>query len=124
MMLKQSSSKLKKQIPCVHCGCRSLIANTALYQTHWYVQPSGCTDGDYWLPGECQFVCHHCGVVNRLLFNTTYDYSKRRSVSEKNDLFELKYKNEFKEIIDTHGDDENPTASHRWVNNYWIDALK
>lgn len=140
-MLKEAPSKLKKQIPCAHCKHRLLIANVTLYQTHWHVPPRGCCEGDYWQPGECQFVCHHCGTVNRLLFETTYDYSKHENVSAKNDYFESNYKYGFKEIIDTHEDDKlipkwdivaatmymkahGQLPPSNWVNNYWIDTLE
>lgn len=114
---------MKKQIPCAACKKRCLIANVTLYQTHWHVAPRGCSEGDYWKEGECQFVCHHCNTANRLLFKTEYDYSKHEHISAANDIFRWQYMNTFKEVIDTHGDDEKPTANHRWVNNYWIDSL-
>lgn len=52
------------------CG-RALEIGTLVYiQTLWYTQPHGCTDGDYWNLGEGQFVCPHCGHVNRLYDRT------------------------------------------------------
>jgi len=49
-------------------GCNKWFPiNTLEYiQTHWYVSPSGCTDGDYWKRGEGQWKCPSCGKINRL----------------------------------------------------------
>lgn len=48
------------------CGKESRIRDVIYVQTHWYVPPSGCTEGAYWKEGEGQFDCPHCGVRNRL----------------------------------------------------------
>lgn len=49
-------------------GCGEMIqVGTAEYiQTLWYVSPSGCSEGDYWVPGEGRAVCPHCGHEVRL----------------------------------------------------------
>ena len=131
---------LKKQIPCAACKKRCSIRLLALYQTHWHVPPSGCSEGDYWKEGECQFVCYHCNVVNRLLFDQQYDYRRHEYVSAKDDIFQRQYRHAFKEIIKTHGDDaliqkwdivaatlyykdHGKLPPQNWVNNYWIDTL-
>ena len=114
---------MKKYIPCKACSRNCLIANVTLYQTHWYVRPHGCTGGDYWSEGECQFVCHHCNVANRLLCTTQYDHKREQHVSKQLDLFRWEYRKTFKSIVETHEDEEEPTHTHKWVNNYWIDSL-
>jgi len=48
------------------CGAKLHVSDLVYIQTHWYVPPSGCTDGDYWNTGEGQFVCPKCGCTNRL----------------------------------------------------------
>jgi len=48
------------------CGAFSPIRELIYIQTHWYVEPSGCTGGDYWCLGEGNFDCPHCGHRNRL----------------------------------------------------------
>lgn len=120
--LEKADEKLKKFIPCAKCKKRCLIANTVLYQTHWYTPPRGCTEGDYWNEGECQFVCHHCGTRNRLLFEQSYDYKLHCSVSPQNDTFRWTYRNLFKEVKDVY--DEGNVPGTVWINNYWIDSLK
>jgi len=51
------------------CGKGTKIKNLILIQTHWYVSPYGCTGGDYWKRGECNFICPKCEHRNRLLDN-------------------------------------------------------
>lgn len=48
------------------CGKSAKIGKLTYIQTHWYVRPSGCSDGDYWNEGEGQFTCPHCQHRNRL----------------------------------------------------------
>jgi len=48
------------------CGMWSPISEITYIQTQWYVEPHGCTGGDYWKDGEGQFVCPRCKYVNRL----------------------------------------------------------
>lgn len=48
------------------CGKEAEIRDLVYIQTHWYVPPSGCSDGDYWRSGEGQYECPHCGHLNRL----------------------------------------------------------
>jgi hypothetical protein len=48
------------------CGSELPISSLTYIQTHWYTEPSGCTQGDYWSAGEGQFYCPACKVVNRL----------------------------------------------------------
>lgn len=48
------------------CGQALEIGELEYIQTHWYTPPHGCSGGDYWNLGEGQFVCPHCGHLNRL----------------------------------------------------------
>ena len=48
------------------CGKKSYIRDLVYIQTLYYVEPSGCSGGDYWVPGEGNFDCAHCGQRNRL----------------------------------------------------------
>lgn len=48
------------------CGQLHTIGELEYIQTHYYVSPHGCTGGDYWLPGEGNWVCPTCGHRNRL----------------------------------------------------------
>lgn len=48
------------------CGAMHPVGHLEYIQTHWYVEPHGCTGGDYWREGEGQWVCPTCGHRNRL----------------------------------------------------------
>jgi hypothetical protein len=50
----------------VGCGKRLQVGKLTYIQTHWYVRPYSCNDGDYWNRGEGQFDCPNCGHRNRL----------------------------------------------------------
>lgn len=54
------------------CGKKTAIGKLTYIQTHWYTQPRGCTEGDYWNEGEGQFECPKCGHRNRI-----YEYDDR-----------------------------------------------
>lgn len=93
--------KIKKsKLICSKCKEIDHIANITLYQTHFYVQPYGCSSGDYWLDGECQFVCNHCDTTNRLLAEKT-----KQNIAQ--------YKKYFKKVINTY--EQKPT---KWINNF------
>lgn len=69
------------------CGRTTQIRNLVYIQTHFYVRPHSCTEGDYWKQGEGQFDCPHCGHRNRL-----YDRPKLE-----------KLKRLFKDTVDAYG---------------------
>ncbi len=48
------------------CGAWTRVGNLVYIQTHWYVPPRGCNEGDYWKQGEGQWQCPKCGHMNRL----------------------------------------------------------
>lgn len=48
------------------CGEQHMIKDLIYIQTHYYIAPYGCSSGDYWLPGEGNFICPTCGNRNRL----------------------------------------------------------
>lgn len=51
---------------CQHCRYTDKINELTYYQTHFYIPPRGCTEGDYWKHGEGRFVCPKCQKTNRL----------------------------------------------------------
>lgn len=54
------------QIECAYCK-RSFCINELVYiQTHWYVQPYSCNEGDYWKEDRGEFDCIACLRRNRL----------------------------------------------------------
>jgi len=67
------------------CEKRNQIKSTTYIQKWWYVPPSGCTEGAYWAESEGQWLCKHCGHINRLIFE--------------DEIF-AKLKKLFKEVVD------------------------
>ena len=65
------------------CGKMLQIGELEFIQTHYYIAPHGCTGGDYWLPGEGQFKCPHCGHINRLYATEDLQRLKHRFKSVK-----------------------------------------
>jgi hypothetical protein len=125
-VLATEQSKLFKQLETQRankqfmCGCGKMhrVKSCTLIQSHYYVRPSGCTDGDYWSMGEMQIVCPDTDNKNRLFFNNyDIDWSLRdHYVHNAGDQFRRRYKSLFKEVIDDYEKDKR-----EWWNNYYID---
>lgn len=109
----------KRTIPCKACDTPHEIRDLTLIQTHFYVPPSGCTEGAYWLPGEIQFVCPQTDITNRMLFdNNDVPWDKRREYENNpQEQFKRIYGHLFKEIVEVH--DDRPIRAH--VNNFYVD---
>lgn len=54
------------EVFCKFCRAAHQIGSLIYLQTHWYVRPSGCTDGGYYKEGEGNWDCPACGRRNRL----------------------------------------------------------
>jgi len=69
------------------CGEMSRLGNLTYIQTHVYVEPSGCSGGDYWRLGEGQWACPRCGHVNRLYASPAIEQMKHsfRVVEDRHD---------------------------------------
>lgn len=48
------------------CGAWTPVKDIVYIQTYYYIQPHGCTGGDYWATGEGNWDCPACGGRNRL----------------------------------------------------------
>lgn len=103
-----------KTILCA-CGKSHAIRNLDLIVTHWYVQPHGCTDGDYWVEGEWDFVCPK-GVRNRLLFD---DYDIPWRVRDTTESAEQGFKRIHGALFKTKVDEHN--GPDKGKNNYYVD---
>lgn len=54
------------RVDCPVCNKPFMICESEYLQTHWYVEPHGCTGGDYWNAGEGNCVCPNCKARLRL----------------------------------------------------------
>lgn len=59
------------------CGMGYEVRELTYIQTHWYVSPGGCTEGDYWRQGEGQWACLNCKKRNRLYDKPEIENLKR-----------------------------------------------
>lgn len=112
----------KRRTILCSCGKRHAIGKLALIVTHWYVQPHGCTEGDYWNEGEWRFVCPTTNVQNRLLFDDyVVEYEKRSHVGVAAEpTFKSIYRGLFASSKDVreHSRERGETAT---FNNYDVD---
>lgn len=69
------------------CGKLCRVGDLTYIQTHWYVEPHGCSGGDYWNQGEGKWRCVECGHINRLYASPEIEKMKRffRDVEERHD---------------------------------------
>jgi hypothetical protein len=62
----------KLNCQCVHCKQVSELGSWSFVQDYYYISPSGCTDGDYWLPNRtdlCYIACPNCNKTNSVRKN-------------------------------------------------------
>ena len=110
----------RRRILC-SCGKYHAIGDLDLLQTHFYIEPHGCTGGDYWKEGELQFVCPKEGTRNRLLFDDYHlDWREHGSTAL---AFSCAYKRLFKSVRDVHDGStwEGDWEKTPWHNNYYVD---
>jgi hypothetical protein len=116
---KINDKKARQKIKCSACDKYHAIQSLTAIQTHFYIEPHGCTDGDYWKEGEMQFICPETNVINRLLFDN-YDVPwEERNKYENNPekQFKHNYEGLFKEVQEVH----EKTTQGKWVNNFYVD---
>jgi len=66
--LEEEKKEIQKGscIKCRKCSTISQIRNLGYRQIHYYVRPSGCTEGDYWAESAGEVICPNCKIVIRL----------------------------------------------------------
>lgn len=107
----------RRKILC-YCGEFHKIQDLIVIITHFYIEPYGCTGGDYWKEGEWQFSCPSTNKINRIMFNDySIPYKERFDINTAAEpTFKFIYKNLFKSIKKLH-DIENKGD----YNNYFVD---
>lgn len=104
----------QRTVLCASCAEEHQICTLDLIRTHWYVQPSGCTDGDYWREGEWQFICPSTSVRNRIMFWDPYEIRDKGNDAES--AFKRMYGGLFRSAEKEHKS-QTPAS---WVNNHYI----
>lgn len=76
--------KRKTLVSCIHCKRKTQVGKLTLITPWFYVEPYGCTGGDYWKPmEEKRFVCLKCNKTNRLMKNRlTYTEEQQKRVDK------------------------------------------
>ncbi len=59
-LTKKNAALKDATAKCRFCGKRSKLSSIDLIQTHYYIPPSGCSDGAYWTPSELNWMCPKC----------------------------------------------------------------
>lgn len=115
---KLEEAKAKLSIKCQSCLKYHRIKDLVVIQTHWFIPPSGCTEGAYWKQGELHFICPNNKVRNRILFNNSdVEWDKREELKHNPaNQFHITYKYLFKEVLKEFEDHIGSS-----VNNYYID---
>ena len=71
LVVQLKEIKAAKTFDCI-CGATHSIKNCDAIQTHYYIEPSGCTDGDYWTEDSLHIICPVTQQHNRLLFLSNF----------------------------------------------------
>lgn len=115
------ASRSRRKILC-SCGESHPINQLELIVTHWYVEPSGCSGGDYWNEGEWQFLCPGFGMRNRLMFDDyDVDYDSRNdSLVAAEPAFKAIYRSLFSSRSDSydHGNIAGDFYNNRYVDEH------
>jgi hypothetical protein len=109
----------RKRFLCGCCQKLHAIKDCHVIQTHWYTSPRGCTEGDYWSPGELQVICPTTDHKNRIHFDSHYqvEYRLRADYDYSAEAqFKRLYKHLFKSVIDDYDRDKR-----KWVNLTYFD---
>lgn len=77
--LEDERNKKRRSVfwPCPNCGKKTRINKLGILTEQFYVSPSGCTDGDYWLEGDKPIhyiICPKCDKEVRLYQEDTEAY--------------------------------------------------
>lgn len=118
ILKKIAERNKKKSIDCEGCSKSHQIQDLTLIQTHLYVSPRGCTEGDYWNEGEMQFICPETEIINRMLFNNhdVHWEERKKYANNSEEQFRRNYKPLFKEVREVYEE-----SKFRTVDNTYVD---
>lgn len=110
--------RARRRIHCLSCDKHHSIKELELLVIHRYVEPHGCTDGDYWTPCEWRFACPVDGSHNRIMFHdwdVPYENRGKAGIAAR-PTFEQFYRDCFRARRDVK--ERHPLAGH---NNDYVD---
>ncbi len=91
------------RLKCRECGKTSPLGTWDFMRDHWYIQPHGCTDGDYWKAHEvqtCYIVCPHCRKMNYI-----YNHPMRDQLIGLSKQFDFRFTSLFAQVWDKYGNE-------------------
>lgn len=88
-----------KVFKCV-CGKVHMLIDCDAIQTHSYIPPSGCSDGDYWVRSDVMIACPETDMINRVYFSR-YDRPEGEGEAREKRFTRI-YSPLFKSFTDNH----------------------
>jgi hypothetical protein len=121
-----ADERRRRTIKCGSCPDSHAIGDLHLLVTHFYIEPHGCTGGDYWKEGEWQFVCPATKAINRIMFNDfDQDWKERDTIRVAAEpTFKWIYRSLFKSHEDVHRHESVGRSEMKWCNNYDVDRRR
>ncbi len=104
-----------------NCGGYHKIRQMKAIQDYYYVEPHGCTGGDYWSQTTLSFLCPKDeSYEQRMLFdNYDVEYELRSHFDHNPEMqFKRWYKELFREVVD--GRDKEYDRMN-FINSYYVD---
>ncbi len=101
---ERSMIRQRKQWTCLTCKKRTTISSLKIIEENFYVSPTGCMDGDYWLGANEYYIrCPKCENITRIM-KDGYQVQPHRTVKTNfNDSkpyeFIKEYRGSFNETI-------------------------
>jgi hypothetical protein len=90
-----------RRFTCSHCSTSSKLSRWEFTQSHTYVPPSGCQEGDYWIPNKtevCHLRCPECLQQNYL-----YNHPHKIELLSLFDTNHILKREVFEKIWEKHG---------------------
>ena len=104
-----STAKGEEFYTCPSCDKRTKVKNVLLLREHSYVEPYGCSAGDYWIPSQYLLMCFKCDSVLRFYVNDDeYYYTE----------FVKDHMSQFKAVEDYYPTDREPNLLAKLVNKH------
>ena len=117
-LAEEQQAKANLKFECA-CGKSHTIGECIAVQTHWYVPPRGCSEGDYWNEGEIRIICPTTDIQNRVLFETRSEIEWEQREEYDNNP-EKQFKRAFSQLFKALLEDFNEDKP-RTFNNYYFD---
>jgi len=93
-------AKCEEMVNCSHCETKTKVKKTTLLKFHYYVEPSGCSAGDYWSFRCYATVCDKCQHVEHASENDAL--MDESGFLNRHYDFIVDHLDQFGEVLDVH----------------------